>query len=528
METREFTALPPEFSLPAPEFAALPDEFAGKSGGPQPPEQKKSGIRRRLKWLYSVAIVVVFGLGLGLWSGSSAASQDSFPVSPWKEGDPVVTIDRAIIMRAASSNYSMVEYAYSLDHNETEFPIYLFFQVTDGHGTKTELTPSPAHIYENVYREGGGVETTELDSRSDMILTIYAGWDTGEDELKWIAVSRPVEEEVLPEWNFTVDKAVYVPAGNGMGPHVDYSYELNADPECYPFTVYAFIEDETGYNASSPEYPVTVDQSQPYGGGTFFVSGLKGDLKVHMNATFTYEWGEITIFAEKEVDMSAKTDEPEGYPLADGNLVVTVYNNTFDHRFADDPDFPWLNILLHITVPETGFRELTLPEPEFAGDDWDAKGFVLHYNSEFDNGYDPNSAVPEFVVPLGPALTAADVEKVPPATDGNRYINIHVMWLSHADQIPKLQVILNLGNGDDWLFEGDQPFASEGFFYLAAVPIPEREGYTFTGWYDKTGRKVDIISYYDFFPPLPGAQSREDRDWEHPQAVELDAGWVKN
>ena len=95
------------------------------------------------------------------------------------------------------------------------------------------------------------METTELDSRSDMILTIYAGWDTGEHELKWIAVSRPVEEEVLPEWNFTVDKAVYVPAGNGMGPHVDYSYELNADPECYPFTVYAFIEDETGYNASN-------------------------------------------------------------------------------------------------------------------------------------------------------------------------------------------------------------------------------------------------------------------------------------
>ncbi|MBQ2311896.1 MAG: hypothetical protein II185_05045, partial [Firmicutes bacterium] len=290
----------------------------------------------------------------------------------------------------------------------------------------------------------------------------------------------------------------------------------------------AYIEDETGHNASSSEYPVTIDQSQPYGGGTFFVSGLQGDLKVRMNATFTYEWGEITIFAEKEVDMSAKTDEPEGYPLADGNLVVTVYNNTFDQRFADDPDFPWLNILLHITVPETGFRELTLPEPEFAGDDWDAKGFVLHYNSEFDNGYDPNSAVPEFVVPLGPTLTAADVEKVPPAADGNRYINIHVMWLSHADQIPKLQVILNLGNGDDWLFEGDQPFASEGFFYLAAVPIPEREGYTFTGWYDKTGRKVDIISYYDFFPPLPGAQSREDRDWEHPQAVELDAGWAKN
>ena len=529
METREYTALPPEFSQPAPEFtpasefAPKPPEF-GQGSGPQPPNRRK----RRLKWLYSGAIVIAAAIFAGFFGGNAAA-EDSFPVSPWKEGDPVVTIDRAIIMRAASSNYSMVEFYYSVDHQDTEFPIYLFWQVTDGHGTKTELSSSPAHIYEDIYREGNGIETTELDSRSNMVLTIYAGWETGEDDIKWIAVSRPVEEEVMPDWNFVIDRAEYLPAGNGKGARVVYEYRLEADPECYPFTVYAFIEDETGYTIMDTDGPATIEQSEPEGSGVFYVSGLKGDLKMHMNATFTYEWGEVTIFAEKEVDMSAKGDEPEGYPLGNGNIVLTVYNNTFDMNASDDPDFPYLKILAHITLPEEGFGSYELPEPyDVEGDEFAAVGYVLHYNSEFDYGYDPEMADLEFASKVGSILTKADVEQVPPSADGNRYVNIHVLWRCIADRMPKLEVILNLGNGDDWLYEGDQPFASEGYFYLAGVPEPEREGYTFTGWYDETGRKVDFISYYDFFPLLPNAQSREDRDWEHQQPVELDAGWVKN
>ena len=525
METREYTALPPEFSQPAPEFTPLPDEFS-QGSGPQPPKK----IKRKIKWLYSIAVLVVFGLGVGLWGGSASASQDSFPVSPRKDGDPLVTIEKAVIMRAASSNFSVVGYKYSLDNQETEFPIYLFFQVTDSHGTKTELSSSPAHVRSDIEGETGSVETTELDSKGPMVLTIYAGWDT-ENGIKWTATSKDVEEEHFPDCEFVIDKAVYVPAGNGLGARVEYSYRLEADPECYPFTVYAFLEDETNYNVSDPNCPVTIDQSQPFGDGTFFVSGLQGDLELHMNATFTYEDGEITIFAEKEVDMSAKKDEPEVpvYPLGDGNIVLTVYNNSFDIESADDPVFPYLKILAHETIPESEFSEFTLPEPfDPDSDDFDAVGFVLHYNSEFDIGYEPDMAGMEFVRKLGPVLTREDVEAVPPAADGNRYVNIHVLWLCNLDERPKLEVILNLGNGEDMLFEGDQPFASEGYFYLAAVPDPEREGYTFTGWYNKEGRKVDFISYYDFFPLLPGAQSREDRDWEHPQPVELDAGWKKN
>ena len=105
-------------------------------------------------------------------------------------------------------------------------------------------------------------------------------------------------------------------------------------------------------------------------------SGLQGDLELHMNATFTYEDGEITIFAEKEVDMSAKKDEPEVpvYPLGDGNIVLTVYNNSFDIEAADDPVFPYLKILAHETIPESAFTEFTLPEPfDPDSDDFDGE-----------------------------------------------------------------------------------------------------------------------------------------------------------
>ena len=530
METREYTALPPEFSQPAPEFASLPDEFDQRSG----PQTSKKNNKRRLKWLYSIAIVVVFGLGLGLWGGSASASQDSFPVSPRKDGDPLVTIDRAIIMRAASSRYSVVEFNYSLDHQETDFPIYLFFQVTDGHGTKTELTSSPAHVRENIYREGGGIETTELDSMSTMVLTIYAGWDTEGEDIKWIAVSRIVEEEVMPEWNFIIDKAVYVPAGNGMGAHVEYSYTLKADPVCYPFSVYSFAEDQNNYVRGGENCPMTVGPEDESLGGIIYTDGMEGDLSMHLNATFSYEGGEITIFAEKEVDMSAKKDEPpapqeQTYPLGSGTIVLTVYNNTFDQRFADDPEFPWVNILMRAEIPESEFADIKLPEPyDVQGDEFDAVGYVLHYNSEFDKGYDEANADAQFAKRLGDVLTREDVEAVPPSADGNRYVNVHVLWSCNADRMPKLEVILNLGNGDDMLYEGDQPFASEGYFYLASVPDPEREGYTFTGWYDSEGNKVEFISYYDFFDPLPGAQSREDRNWNDPHPVELTAGWKKD
>ena len=523
METREYTALPPEFSRPAPEFAAPPPDEFDQGSGPQTPKNKH---RKFTKWLYAAAVLVVAALAIGKWGGASASSGDTFPVSPRQDGDPEITISRAIIMRAASSDYSMVGYTYSLDNHDTPFPIYLFTQVTDINGKKTDLTPSPAFIREKIVDENQSIETTGLYNREGMVLTLYAGWDT-EAGIKWIAESRPVEEEYFPEITFTVDSAVYYPRGGSLGERVEYTYTLDAEPDCYPFTVYSFAEDQNNYVRGGADDPATVTQSQKKGSGVIYTDGMEGDLSVHMNATFSYEGGEVTIFAEAPVDMSNKVNHPT-FPLGSGNIVLTVYNNSYDMETRDDPDFPYMKILAHETIPEDEFREFILPPAEYVGEDWDNAGYILHYNCEFDHGYDPSAAEDEFVLELGPVLTIQDVETVPPAADGNRYVNIHVMWISNSPMRPKLEIILDLYDGEDELVEGDTPFASEGYLYLAAVPIPEREGYTFTGWYDSENRKVEFVSYYDFFPLFPGATSREDRDWTNPQAVELHAGWKKN
>lgn len=226
--------------------------------------------------------------------------------------------------------------------------------------------------------------------------------------------------------------------------------------------------------------------------------------------------------------------EPEpapSWPLGTGTIVLTVYNNTFSFDAADDPDFPYIKVLMHETFADEEFSAISLPEAIDDNEGWDPAGYILHYNAEFDYGYEPSSETGEFVrVINGGILTADDVEAVPPDANGTRYVNIHVMWLPLFNDEPKMRLELDLndGSGEVEAWEADQPFASEGFTYLAVFGEPGRDGYTFTGWFDSEGNKVDFISYYDFFPLLPGAQSREDRDWQNPQAIRLTAGWGKN
>ena len=220
--------------------------------------------------------------------------------------------------------------------------------------------------------------------------------------------------------------------------------------------------------------------------------------------------------------------EPERWPLGDGMIFLTVYNNSFDMDAADDPDFPYVSILMHEMISEPDWEDMDLPAAKFVGDDWEVAGYVLHYNAEYDYGYDSTSSVAPFVhVLAGGRLTREDIELVPPDSSGARYVNVHVMWtpLRNYDFKMRLELDPNDGSGDVEVYEADQPFASEGYTYLAAFQTPEREGYTFTGWYDEEGNKVEYISYYDFFPLLPDATSNEDRDWSNPITIRLKAGW---
>ena len=241
--------------------------------------------------------------------------------------------------------------------------------------------------------------------------------------------------------------------------------------------------------------------------------------------TFTVETAPTAI-PDNSLDETETEPEPEItiYPLGDSTIYVTVYNNTFDMGAANDPDDPYMRVLLRQQIPEAEFTELALPEAEFAGDDFVFEGYVIHYNNVFDRGYDPQSELSSFVLPLGDTLTQEDVERIPVSSDGIRYVNIHAMWRSQLTDDIKMPLVLDDGMGNAVTYEGDTPFASEGYAYLAAYPIPEREGYTFTGWYDADGNPIELVAYTDFLDPIDTG-GYIDYDWSNPHPVTLYAGW---
>ena len=225
--------------------------------------------------------------------------------------------------------------------------------------------------------------------------------------------------------------------------------------------------------------------------------------------------------------------------------MVTVYNNTMDFSGVDWENFTpgeELVILLREEIPESEFTELELPPAVIGASDeeywdWAFAGYALDYNNEMDEGYRPGSPYAAFVTAISSPLTREDVELVPPGDDGVRYVNIHVLWRCIAPEKYeeweyKLKLVLDDGLGHETVWEGDTPYASEGYTYLAAFPVPEREGYTFTGWYNEDGEKVEFLTYFDFFanPHLVETEdgSYMDADWDHHIPVELTAGWKKN
>ena len=157
-------------------------------------------------------------------------------------------------------------------------------------------------------------------------------------------------------------------------------------------------------------------------------------------------------------------------------------------------------------------------------------GFILHYGNEFDEGFVPG--IRPFTVVLGDALTREDVERVPVSEDGVRYVNIHVMWRDEDELITDpsqygLALTLDDGIGNQTIVEAKNPLFSEGYTYLEIFPVPEREGYTFTGWYDEDGNRVYYVTFFQFYNEIE-TEWGPDYDWQNPRSVILTAGWQKN
>ena len=229
----------------------------------------------------------------------------------------------------------------------------------------------------------------------------------------------------------------------------------------------------------------------------------------------------------------------ETWPLGDGKLTITVYNDTPDITFPSAVQTDaYVTILDLVTMQESEFTDYALPSA-YTPDGFDFAGWVVHVNNPMDlsagtdifseyGGDPPPEALnreDNFVFPVYGMLTRDDVERVPPSEDGVRYVNVHAVWIA---QNPEEELILlDDGTGKLTAYGMESPLYSEGYLYLCNFPVPNRENLVFDGWYDENGKRVDyLVCYFSFVKPLYDSDgSFAGYDWGSYEPVRLVAHW---
>ena len=230
--------------------------------------------------------------------------------------------------------------------------------------------------------------------------------------------------------------------------------------------------------------------------------------------------------SETPTSTPAPTASPSPTPVVlTGKIHIVVYTDVFSmENLGEDTIYP-CEILADETFDAETFTSYTLP-PLPTQEGFTAQGYVLlaypgmaYLQSLYFDGEAPREIG---TVALGDTVTYNDLGIVPMNIDGVHEAEIHVVWLEDEGN----KVIEFYDGG---LFNKEIvgfPMYSEGLVYLAAFPKPEREGYTFAGWCDVNGNIVDAVTYFDFYEPLPGAQTLEDRDWSKNIPCRLFATWA--
>ena len=249
--------------------------------------------------------------------------------------------------------------------------------------------------------------------------------------------------------------------------------------------------------------------------------------------------GERWTVETNRVDPVERISAYETWPLAEGKLTITVYNDTPDIFFPSPVQTDsYLTILAVDTMPESAFTEYALPAA-LTPEGYEFGGWVIHVNNPFDlssesdlfaqyNGDPPVEALlgeGSFAFPVGGTLTREDLERVPPSEDGVRYVNVHPVWIARNPE--RDLIFLEDGFGETSAYGMESPLASEGYLYLCAYPVPTREGMVFEGWYDENGNRVDmLVCYFSFVPALWNEDgSFAGYDWGSYEPVRLKAHW---
>ena len=239
------------------------------------------------------------------------------------------------------------------------------------------------------------------------------------------------------------------------------------------------------------------------------------------------------------VQVAEAANELPVFPLSSGKVSIVVYNDTMSFQVptpvGNENEYTILDVN---TFPMEEFFEYELPEP-IAPSGYTFLGWVVHVGNPFDLNsewnpfafYDGDPPVDvltssgTYAFPVERTLTRADVEHIPPDAEGVRNVNVHAVW-TRQDPAEEL-LFLGDGQGNLTAYDMDVPLASEGYLYLCRYPVPEREGWTFTGWYDSEGNRVDLLVCYFSFVPMLYNEDGDfiGYDWNTYTPVYLTAGW---
>lgn len=277
-----------------------------------------------------------------------------------------------------------------------------------------------------------------------------------------------------------------------------------------------------------------------YSGGTGAAMIPEGtQLTLYIVLVDDTDGKEYTI-STNPVDPVERVTEYPTYPLEDGQIVITVYNDTlnFDVPSPVEVEDDYRTILAVDAVPEAEFTDYALPAA-IAPTGFGFAGYVVHVGNPMDlsadgdvlseyNGDPPVDVLineETVVFRVGDLLTREDVERVPPSEDGVRYVNVHAVWIEEDPTTP--QIFLDDGFGNVTGYSQNSPMYSEGFLYLCSYPVPEHPGMVFDGWYDENGNRVDVlVCYFSFTPMTYDSEGNfTGYDWDRHNTVALTARW---
>lgn len=566
----EYRKNPPELTLPPPEvganpaleYTAPPPEFDQGSG----PVGETPTKKRRLRQFLCIPAVLL--LGFLFLHGTKPLPEQPVSTAPVEtvppETPPVETATEAPAIPEGSVVFDvlyavregdLVRYSYEV-HDATLGP--------DGYGYPE--TPWPISVYAQVSDEDGqavapeddpDIWDTERDWQEHVInaeglsgeltLTLRAEYEQDGETCQSVFTKQLEALPPAPELTASLE------AVSGRDGEIDYTAVLKPQPgdvHDYQLSVWFMGqhvrdgEETTGFSLGDDPRTLPVEGNNQdgyqvrYTGGSVLSSLPEGlELTVYLglrDASTGYVY-----YVESNPITTQPAEVLPTYPLADGKIALTVYNDTMTFEVPSPVQTDEYQTILDTNAfPEAEFTEYTLPDP-IAPKGYDFAGWVIHVNNPFDlstdanvfgdyNGDPPVDVLineSNYAFPIGDVLTREDLEKVPPDEDGVRWVNVHAVWIARNPE--DVRLYLDDGNGKVTEYGMDSPMASEGYLYLCRYPVPERDGLVFNGWYNEDGERVDLlVSFFSFTPMLYDSQGGfEGYDWNRSQSVHLTAHW---